>query len=52
MYEMKSIVTKILRNFEISLPVEDQMNKEPILTAELILKPLNGLHFIIRPRNY
>lgn len=39
MLEMKSIVSKVLRKFELSLPE----NYEPILIAEMILRPENGL---------
>lgn len=38
--EMKTVVSKILRHYEISL---DKSYKEPILIAELVLKPENGV---------
>lgn len=45
--EMKSMVSKVLRNFEISV---DPDYKEPILIAELILRPDNGLVLNFKPR--
>lgn len=46
MYELKSIVSKILRNFEISV-TENHLNEDmPPVIAELILRPgLINFHF-------
>lgn len=49
MYEIKSIVSKILRNFEVSLSKESEAH--PVLTAELILRPENAIKFYFKPRN-
>ncbi|GAB0099269.1 Cytochrome P450 [Sergentomyia squamirostris] len=46
--EMKSIATKVVRNFELS--VADNY-KGPILMAELILRAENGVHLKIKSRN-
>lgn len=48
MYEMKSIITKILRHYEISL-VED---KEPVLRAGIVLRPGEPIKFTMKPRIY
>lgn len=42
------MVSKVLRNFEISV---DKDYKEPILIAELILRPENGLVLNFKSRN-
>lgn len=39
MLEMKSVVSKILRNFEVTVAP----SYEPILIAEMILRPENGM---------
>lgn len=44
---MKSMVSKVVRNFELSV---DPDYKEPILIAELILRPENGLILNFKPR--
>lgn len=49
MYEIKSIISKILRNFEVSLSKEGEAH--PILTAELILRPENAITFYFKHRN-
>ncbi|XP_031638529.1 cytochrome P450 4d1-like [Contarinia nasturtii] len=50
MYEIKSIVSKILRNFELTLTEES--SAFPTLTAELILRPENSIKFQLKPRVY
>lgn len=50
MYEIKSIVSKILRNFEISLT--ELSEAFPILSAELILRPESSINFRFKPRIY
>lgn len=50
MLEIKSIVTKILRNYVIRLT--DDCNKNPILSIEIILRPHNELKFKLAPRLY
>lgn len=47
-YEMKSIVSKILRNFEIQITKECETY--PILSAELILRPETRMSFYFKPR--
>ncbi|XP_055711743.1 cytochrome P450 4d1-like isoform X1 [Phlebotomus papatasi] len=48
--EMKSIAVKIVRNFELSVHEE---YKKPILMAELVLRPENGVHLKLKVReNY
>ncbi|XP_037029638.1 cytochrome P450 4d1-like [Bradysia coprophila] len=49
--EMKSVIAKILRNFEIRL-ADDTLNAPLILSAELVLIAKNPLNFHIQPRNY
>lgn len=49
-YEIKSIVSKILRNFELKITKESE--KYPILSAELVLRPENRISFYFRPRIY
>lgn len=49
MYEIKSIVSKMLKNFEISLTEESKV--PPTLCAELILRPENSIRFYFKPRN-
>lgn len=50
MYEIKSIVSKILRNFEISLT--ESSEAFPVLSAELILRPESSIDFRFKPRVY
>lgn len=50
MYEIKSIVSKILRNFELIL-TEDSKSF-PTLSAELILRPESPINFQFKPRIY
>lgn len=45
--EMKSMVSKVLRYFEITV---DPGYKEPVLVAEIILKPENGIVLNLKPR--
>lgn len=49
-YEMKSIISKILRNFEVVLTKESEAY--PVLSAELILRPENPISFYFKPRIY
>lgn len=48
--EIKSIVSKILRNFEIVLTNESEMY--PVLSAELVLRPESSISFYFKPRIY
>lgn len=48
MYEMKCIISKILRNFEISLSKDSEM--DPILSGELVLRPKNAIKFNLKSR--
>lgn len=48
--EIKSVISKILRFFEVSL-AEDSI-KEPLLTAELILFTESKINFHLKPRSY
>lgn len=48
--EIKSIVSKILRHYHIKL-AKDSL-REPILSAELILRPETAINFSIEPRVY
>lgn len=50
MYEIKSIVSKILRNFELNLTEENMAF--PRLSAELILRPETPINFQLKPRVY
>lgn len=50
MYEMKSIVSKILRNFE--LKITKECETYPILSAELVLRPETRISFYFKPRVY
>lgn len=49
-YEIKSVVSKILRNFEIEATRECQ--EYPVLSAELILRPESRISFYFRPRKF
>lgn len=46
--EMKSVVSKILQHFEISI---DASYSEPVLIAEIVLKSVNGVHLNFKPRD-
>jgi cytochrome P450 family 4 len=48
MLEMKSTVSKVLRNFELSVAP----GYEPVLVAELILRPDNGVELILNKRKF
>lgn len=48
MLEMKSVISKVLRNFEMKLGT----NFEPTLAAEMILRPSNGIVVKLTKRNY
>lgn len=48
---MKSTISKLLRNFEISL-AEETLNSPLLLAAELILISKNPLYFHIQQRSY
>lgn len=48
MLEIKSIIVKILKNFEVSLSDGD----DPILIAEIVLKSKNGINVMLKPRVY
>lgn len=50
MYEMKSIVSKILRNFEVQITKESE--GYPVLSAELVLRPETRISFYFKPRVY
>lgn len=47
---MKSVVSKVLRYFEISLA--DDSLTDPILKAEIIMVPENKINFHLKPRMY
>lgn len=47
MLEVKSAISKILRNFEL-LPVGD----EPEVVSELVLRTKNGVQLGLKPRSY
>lgn len=46
--EMKSTISKTLRNFELSVA----SGYEPVLIAELILRPENGVQLVMKDRVY
>lgn len=48
MLELKSMVSKVIRHFKLSLP-RDKV-RDPVLVAELILRPDNGIWLEIEPR--
>ncbi|XP_031637082.1 cytochrome P450 4d1-like [Contarinia nasturtii] len=50
MYEIKSIVSKILRNFEIVLTNESETY--PVLCSELVLRSDSRISFYFKPRVY
>lgn len=45
--EMKTIISAILRHFEISV---DPSYKEPLVCGELVIKPQNGMVLNFKPR--
>lgn len=47
MLELKSVVAKVLRHYEIELP---KNNVEPAVVAELILRPQSGIQLKIKLR--
>ncbi|KAG5670297.1 hypothetical protein PVAND_000573 [Polypedilum vanderplanki] len=47
MLEMKSIISKLVRNFEITVNKE---NEEPQICAQLILQSTNGINLSLKPR--
>lgn len=49
MLELKSTLSKVLRNFELYSAGE---KFEPLLAAELILKSKNGIHIQLKKRTY
>lgn len=49
MYEMKSVLSKIVHNFDVSLAKESE--KSPILSAALILRPESSIRFNFKRRN-
>lgn len=48
MLEMKSTISKVLRNFELKVA----KNFEPTLSAEIILRPSSGLVLNLKGRKY
>jgi hypothetical protein len=48
MLEMKSTVSKVLRNFELSVA----SGYEPVLVMEVILRPENGVMLVLKDRKY
>lgn len=50
MLEIKSILSKVLRHYHIALS-KDSI-REPIISAELILRPDTAINFSIEPRTY
>lgn len=48
--EIKSILSKLLRNYEFHLSKDN--GEEPILSSELILRPESSINFKILPRIY
>lgn len=50
MLEMKSLLSKVLRHYKITLA--DDSHKYPDLIAELILVPDSKIHFHLEPRAY
>lgn len=47
MLEMKSTISKVLRNFELSVVP----NFEPVIISELILRPENGIWLQLKKIN-
>lgn len=50
LYEIKSIISKILRNFEVVLTKESE--PFPLLNGELVLRPETSISFYFKPRVY
>jgi hypothetical protein len=48
MLELKSMVSKVIRHFKLTLPQDKA--REPILIAEMILRPENGIWLETEPR--
>lgn len=48
MLEIKSIIVKILKNFQVTLAGEDDL----ILIAEIVLKSKYGINVTLKPRVY
>lgn len=48
--EMKSIVSKILRHYHLNLAKDSVV--DPLLSAEMILRPESAINFSIEPRVY
>lgn len=46
--EMKAVTARILQNFKLELADPDF---EPILTAEVVLKSVNGINIKLKSRN-
>lgn len=46
--EMKSTIAKVLRYFEITVAP----GYEPVLVAEIILRPENGIMLVVKDRKY
>lgn len=47
MYEMKSVVSKVIRSFELTLPNDPA---ELVLSNELVLRPVNGIVLKLKQR--
>lgn len=50
MYEMKSILSKILRHYEVHLVKECDI--EPKMACELVMRPESSIRFTLEPRIY
>ncbi len=50
MLEVKALVSKVVRNFEISL-AEDSLS-DPVLIGELVTSTENKLNYHLKPRMY
>lgn len=50
MCEMKCVISKIIRNFEISLSNDNELDRQMQLTAELVLRPANPIKFKLKRR--
>ncbi len=50
MLEVKAVVSKVLRHFEISL-AEDSLS-EPVLVAELVTSTEDKINYHLKPRMY
>ncbi|KAG5670296.1 hypothetical protein PVAND_000572 [Polypedilum vanderplanki] len=49
MLELKSVLSKIVRNFEVCVRKE---NENPIYASELVLRPMNGIYLYFKDRNH